>query len=71
VRATYCNASVLPLVVARRKLLPAPKGGSDVELQAAPVEVALAALGWMENLWLRDGGALPFGSSVLAIAEKA
>jgi SAM-dependent methyltransferase len=67
---TYCNCAVLPLVVARRKLLPAPKGGSDVALQPAPVEVALNALGQMENRWMRDGGILPFGSSVLAVAVK-
>jgi hypothetical protein len=61
---------VFPLVVARRKLLPAPKGGSDVELQAAPVEGALRALAALENAWIRDGGGLLFGSSVLAVARK-
>lgn len=70
VRATHANLGVFPLVVARRKLLPAPKGGSDVELQAAPVEAALGALAALENAWIRDGGGLPFGSSVLAVARK-
>jgi SAM-dependent methyltransferase len=71
VRATHANLPVFPLVVARRKLLPAPKGGSDVELQPAPVEAALGALGRLENLWLRDGGTLPFGSSLFAVAVRA
>jgi hypothetical protein len=67
---TYANATTLPLVVARRKLLPAPKGGSDVELQPAPVEAGLGLLGQVENQWIADGGTLPFGSSVFAVAVK-
>jgi SAM-dependent methyltransferase len=70
VRATHANLGVFPLVVARRKLLPAPRGGSDVELQAAPVEAALRTLAVLENAWIRDGGGLPFGSSVYAVARK-
>lgn len=68
---SYANCPVFPLVVARRKLLPAPRGGSDVALQSAPVEVLLGALGAAENAWLRDGGRLPFGSSVFAVAVKS
>lgn len=70
VRATHANLGVFPLVVARRKLFPAPKGGSDVGLQPAPVEAALRALAAMENGWIRDGGGLPFGSSVFAVGRK-
>ncbi len=69
--ATHANLSVFPLVVARRKLFPAPKGGSDVELQPAPVEAVLRTLAALENGWIRDGGGLPFGSSVFAVATKA
>ena len=71
VRATHANLGVFPLVVARRKLLPAPKGGSDVELQPAPLEAALRVLAAMENGWIRAGGGLPFGSSVFAVATKS
>ena len=70
VRATHANLGVFPLVVVRRKLFPAPVGGSDVELQPAPVEAALRLLAGLENRWIRDGGGLPFGSSVFAVAQK-
>jgi SAM-dependent methyltransferase len=70
VRATYCNLPVFPLVVARRKLLPPPKGGSDVALQPALIEAGLHALGAGENACLRRGIRMPFGSSVFAVAVK-
>lgn len=70
VRATHANLGVFPLVVARRKLFPPPPGGSDVGLQPAPVEAALRALAALENGWIRDGGGLPFGSSVFAVGTK-
>lgn len=70
VRATHWNAIPLPLVIMRRKLLPPPPDGSDVHLFAGPVEqlfdLAMAA----ERGWLRTFGALPIGSSVLAVAVK-
>lgn len=71
VRATHANLGVFPLVVARRKLLPAPKGGSDVALQPGPVEAVLRGLAAIENRWIRGGGRLPFGSSIFAVATKA
>jgi SAM-dependent methyltransferase len=70
VRATHANFGVFPLVVTRRKLLPAPSGGSDVGLQPEPVERVLRGLAALENDWIRDGGGLPFGSSVFALARK-
>lgn len=69
-RATYWNALPFPLVVVRRKLLPAPRSGSDVQLYAAPVEAAFNVAMACERAWLRTMGALPFGSSVFAVARK-
>jgi SAM-dependent methyltransferase len=69
-RATYWNALPLPLLVVRRKLLPAPNEGSDVHLFPAPVEKAFDVAMAFERAWLRTCGALPFGSSVFAVARK-
>jgi 2-polyprenyl-3-methyl-5-hydroxy-6-metoxy-1,4-benzoquinol methylase len=70
VRATHWNALPLPLVIVRRKILPAPKGGSDVQLQAPPVEAFFNAGMAVERAWLRAGVRLPWGSSLLAVARK-
>ena len=69
-RATHWNALPLPLVIARRKLLPPPVGGSDVRLFPAPVEAAFNAAMALERAWLEAFGSLPFGSSILAVARK-
>ncbi len=71
VRATHWNALPLPLVVARRKLLPAPVGGSDVQLYPAPVEAAFNGAMTLERGWLAVFGRLSWGSSLLAVARKA
>jgi ubiquinone/menaquinone biosynthesis C-methylase UbiE len=68
--ATYWNTLPFPLVVARRKLLPPPKGGSDVQSYAAPVERVFRFLMACERGWLANIGRLPFGSSVLAAGRK-
>ena len=69
-RATHWNALPFPLVVARRKFFPAPRDGSDVRLFPAPVESAFNAAMAVERGWLGAFGALPFGSSILAVARK-
>ncbi len=69
-RATYWNTLPFPLVVARRKLFPAPSDGSDVRLFPAPLEAAFNAAMAVERAWLRGVGRLPFGSSILAVAQK-
>lgn len=71
VRATYWNTLPFPLVVARRKLLPAPRDGSDVHLFPTPIEVGFDGAMAVERGWLRVFGRLPFGSSVLAVARKS
>jgi SAM-dependent methyltransferase len=69
-RATYRNAVAFPFVVLRRKLLPPPRGGSDVHLGPPPVEAALRIAAGAERTWLRRVGDLPFGSSVLVCGRK-
>ncbi len=68
-RATHWNALLLPLLVVRRKLLPAPRGGSDVGLFPAPVEAGCNAAMALERAWLGRVGRLPFGSSLLAVGR--
>lgn len=67
---TYWNTLPFPLAVLRRKLLPAAEGASDVHLYPAPVEASFRAMMSMELAWVRAGGRLPWGSSVLAVGVK-
>jgi len=69
-QATYWNTLPFPMIVARRKLLPAPRGGSDVQLMPAPVEKIFNGMMALEQAWMRGVGALPFGCSVFATAVK-
>lgn len=68
--ASYANLLVLPLVVARRKLLPFAAPASDVALMPAPVEALLAGAARLEQAWLGPGGRLPAGSSVFVAGTK-
>jgi SAM-dependent methyltransferase len=68
----YWNAVLFPLMLARRKLLPAGRSGdSDVGLYPAPVEALCQAATRAERMWLGWGMRLPFGGSVVAVAAKA
>ena len=69
-QTTYWNSIPFPLVVMRRKLLPPPRGGSDVQVYPAMVEAAFDCAMALERIWLKTVGALPFGSSVFAIARR-
>ncbi|MBE2214561.1 MAG: class I SAM-dependent methyltransferase [Opitutaceae bacterium] len=69
--ASYANSLILPLVAARRKLLPPRSQASDVALSSAPVESALAALAALEFAWQRRGLASPAGSSVFIVGRRA
>jgi len=68
IRATYWNTLLWPLMVLRRKLLPA--GGSDVRPFPGPIDRLFRLLTGLETRWLRCGLSLPFGGSVLIKAVK-
>lgn len=70
VAATHWNTLPLPLVWARRKLLPPPRSGSDVRLYPRAIEAGFDAAMALERAWLRAGGTWPVGSSLLAVARK-
>jgi hypothetical protein len=69
-RATHWNTLPFPLIVLRRKLLPAPREGGDVKLYPATIEAGFNAMMALEQAWVRGGGWLPFGSSIFAVAGK-
>lgn len=69
VYATHWNFLPLPLVWARRKLLPVPQGSDVGEYPwwiAGPMRVMMA----LERMWLSCGGRFPCGVSVLVAARK-
>jgi SAM-dependent methyltransferase len=74
-RITYTNAALFaPLALARawqrhRGLRAESEAQQEITVPAAPVNLALSALLWMESLWLRAFD-LPFGSSLLCVARK-
>lgn len=69
--STYWNALLLPLVVLRRKMLPAPRGpGSDVRPYHPVAAAGFAGVMALEHAWLAAGGWWPFGTSVLTTARK-
>jgi SAM-dependent methyltransferase len=70
VRASHWNLLPLPLVIVRRKLLPAPQSGSDVRLYPKPVEVVLNLAMQVERRWIASGRNFTIGSSILATATK-
>lgn len=69
-RATYWNTLLFPLMAARR-LLARGHAESDVSLLPAPVNALFGAVVALERRLLRWGIDLPFGGSVLVVAEKA
>ena len=68
--ASYANMLPLPLVVARRKLLPPAQPTSDVLLYPAPVEAMFSVMAGLEHAWIQRGWALPAGSSVFVAGVK-
>ena len=69
--STYWNMLPFPLAILRRKLLPPATPASDVGLFLAPIETGFNALMAAEHAWLGAGGRLPFGNSVLTVAQKS
>jgi SAM-dependent methyltransferase len=69
-RATYWNTLFLPVLILRRKVLAAPRAGSDVRPYPAALEALGRALAAVEYGLLRALGGLPFGGSILVSARK-
>jgi SAM-dependent methyltransferase len=69
-KITHWNMLLLPLIVLRRKLLPAPRGGSDVQAYAPWLNSMLKGVMAIETALLTTTGYLPAGSSLLVVARK-
>ena len=69
VRASYWNTLLFPLMLLRRKLLPA-SDKSDVQLYPAPIEAIFRIILSLERAMIRCGLTLPFGGSIIVAATK-
>lgn len=69
-RLTYWNTLLFGLMLIRRKLLGASDAASDVMLYPAPVETLFGWLMDLETWFIAQGGRLPFGGSLLALARR-
>jgi SAM-dependent methyltransferase len=70
VRVTHWNTLPFPLLVLKRKVFRSSAATSDVRLFPAPIEAIFNGAMAVERLWLRAFGALPFGSSLLAVGMR-
>jgi len=68
--ATYWNTLLFPLAFLQRKVLRAAAADSDVRLYPATVEAICDTMNVIEHAWLRRGGRLPWGNSVLAVGRR-
>jgi SAM-dependent methyltransferase len=71
VRSTYCNSTLLPLLLARRtldRLL--RREGSDVAFLPPPLEWTFRRVLLAEAALVRRGSRLPLGASVVALARR-
>ncbi len=69
-RSTYWNFLPFPLAVLRRKIFPPANPTSDVAPFPSFLEAVFSDMMDWEIGWLRHGGSLPFGNSVLTVARK-
>jgi SAM-dependent methyltransferase len=69
-KITHWNMLLLPLIVLRRKFLPAPRGGSDVLAYVPWLNSILKGVMAIETALLTTTGYLPAGSSLLVVARK-
>ena len=69
-QGTYWNTFLFPLMILRRKVLPAPRTGSDVQAIPGPLDALFRHLVSVEGWIIGTGVSLPFGGSVLAVARK-
>ena len=69
-RVTHWNTVLLSAIAMRRKLLQAPRHGSDVKLSPRWMEAACSGVMAVESAWIRHATSLPAGSSLLAVASR-
>ena len=67
-RVTYWNCLLFPLMVAKRLLV--RNAGSDVQEMPAPINALFAAIIGLERRLIGWGVSLPFGGSILLVAQK-
>lgn len=71
-RASYWNMLLLPLMVLRRKIFAGSAGSeSDVKPYPPVIDRLFFALTAIERWWLKAGGNLPCGGSILILAVKS
>lgn len=71
-RASYWNMLLLPLMVLRRKIFAGSAGSeSDVKPYPPVIDRLFFALTAIERWWLKAGGSLPCGGSILILAVKS
>lgn len=68
--SSYWNSLLFPLMVLKRKLLPAPKEGSDVLTQAGPLDRVFRMITSLEHGLMRLGLRFPFGGSCIVVGIK-
>ena len=68
--ATYWNAMLLPLLAIRRKVLPVSHAETDVRKYPVLLDRIFSAVVSLDCKMISHGFTLPFGSSVLVVAEK-
>lgn len=67
---SYWNTLLFPLMVLRRKVWPSRGGESDVRELSRPVNALFAWALLVERALIRRGLPLPFGGSVVGVAQK-
>jgi SAM-dependent methyltransferase len=71
-RASYWNMLLLPLMVLRRKIFAGLAGSeSDVKPYPPVIDRLFFTLTAIERWWLKAGGSLPCGGSILILAVKS
>jgi SAM-dependent methyltransferase len=69
-KITHWNMILLPLIVLRRKVWPAPRSGSDVQAYVPWLNSLFKGVMAIETALLGIAGFLPAGSSLLVVARK-
>jgi hypothetical protein len=68
--SSYWNTLLFPLMLTRRLLPARDDVKSDVVAYPRPLDASFAAALGLERAWLRTGIGLPFGGSLLVLAQK-